>query len=80
MIQTIDDGVDVQNRFPVLPQNIEANISFQINIWMINLHPSYTPLVTQLKEKWIPQIDSKDHEILHTIFKYWSEMNYQAIP
>ena len=51
MIQTIDDGVDVQNRFPVLPQNIEANIAFQINIWMINLHPSYTPLVTQLKEK-----------------------------
>jgi len=37
MIQPIDDGVDVQNRFPVLPQNIEANISLQINIWMINL-------------------------------------------
>jgi hypothetical protein len=51
MIHPIDDGVDVQNMFPVLSQNIEANIAFQFNIWMINLHPSCIPLVTHSKEK-----------------------------
>jgi hypothetical protein len=32
-----DNGVEVQNRLPVLPENVQAHISFQINIRMIDL-------------------------------------------
>ena len=38
MEESIDNSVNVKNRFPVFTQDVEANVSFQINIGMINLH------------------------------------------
>ena len=37
MEESIDNSVNVKNRFPVFTQDVEANVSFQIVIWMINL-------------------------------------------
>ena len=37
MEESIDNSVDVKNRFPVFTQDVEANVSFQIDIGMINL-------------------------------------------
>ena len=37
MEESIDNSVNVKNRFPVFTQDVEANVSFQINIGMINL-------------------------------------------
>ncbi len=36
-LQPVDDGVDGQYRLPVLAQNVQAHIAFQVNIWMIYL-------------------------------------------
>ena len=32
-----NDSVQVQNGLPVFAQNVQANISFQIDIWMVDL-------------------------------------------
>jgi hypothetical protein len=37
-IQAIYDSVDIENRLPIFTQNVQTNISFQINIWMVHLH------------------------------------------
>ena len=37
MEESIDNSVNVKNRFPVFTQDVEANVSFQIDIGMINL-------------------------------------------
>lgn len=34
--EAVDDGVDVQYRLPILLQNVQANVAFQINVWMID--------------------------------------------
>jgi hypothetical protein len=39
-IQAIYDSVDIENRLPIFTQNVQTNISFQINIWMVHLHVS----------------------------------------
>uniref|UniRef100_A0A0A9B8K8 Uncharacterized protein n=1 Tax=Arundo donax TaxID=35708 RepID=A0A0A9B8K8_ARUDO len=36
-IQAINNSVDVENRLPILTENVQTNISFQINIWMVHL-------------------------------------------
>jgi hypothetical protein len=36
-IQAIYDSVDIENRLPIFTQNVQTNISFQINIWMVHL-------------------------------------------
>lgn len=38
MIQAIDDGVYVEDWFPVFTKNVEANISIQIDVGVVNLH------------------------------------------
>ena len=35
--QAVDDCVDVQDRPPVLSQNIQAHLALQINVWMVNV-------------------------------------------
>lgn len=37
MIQSIIYSVDIQNRFPIFSQDIEANVAFQVYIWMEDL-------------------------------------------
>jgi len=34
--ETVNDGINVQHGFPVLPQDIEAHLTLQINVWMVN--------------------------------------------
>ena len=41
MEESIDDSVNVKNRFPVFTQDVEANVSFQIDIGMIHLKTEY---------------------------------------
>lgn len=36
ILQTIDDGVDREHRLPILSQDIEAHVTVQINVGMIN--------------------------------------------
>ena len=37
VLNTVDDSIDRKNWFPVLAQNIQANITFKVNIWMVDL-------------------------------------------
>lgn len=41
MIEAIDNGVNVQHRFPVFSKDVQADISFQVNIRMINLRLAF---------------------------------------
>jgi len=34
---TINDRVDVQNRFPVLTQDVETHISLEVDVGVVNL-------------------------------------------
>ena len=36
-LQPVDDGVDGQHRLPVLAQNVQAHVAFQVNVGMIYL-------------------------------------------
>lgn len=36
-IQAIHNGVDVQDRLPIFTKNVQADISLQVNIGMVNL-------------------------------------------
>lgn len=36
-VKAINNSVDVENRLPIFTQNVQAYISFQINIWMVYL-------------------------------------------
>lgn len=36
-IQAIHNGVDIQDRLPILTQNVQAHIPLQVNIRMVNL-------------------------------------------
>lgn len=41
-LQSHDDSIQVQYWFPVLPQNVQAHLAFQVDIRMVNLfHASY---------------------------------------
>ena len=37
VLNPVDDSIDGENWFPVLAQNIQANITFKVNIWMVDL-------------------------------------------
>ena len=37
VLEAVNDGVDAEDGLPVLPQNVEANIAVQVNIWMKDL-------------------------------------------
>jgi hypothetical protein len=37
VLQANHHGIEVQHWLPVLSENIQANISLQINIWVVNL-------------------------------------------
>ena len=37
MIQSVDNCVYIENRFPIFSQDVKANISFQVYIWMVDL-------------------------------------------
>lgn len=37
-LETVDDRVDGQHGFPVFSQNVQAHVSFQVNIRMVHLH------------------------------------------
>ena len=52
MEESIDNSVDVKNRFPVFTQDVEANVSFQINIGMINLHKKKQRKQAIRKQRW----------------------------
>lgn len=41
MIEAINDCVYIEDGFPVFPENVKADISFQVNIWMVNLQRVY---------------------------------------
>lgn len=36
--QSIHYGIQAEDRFPILPKDIQANITLSINVRMINLH------------------------------------------
>jgi excinuclease UvrABC helicase subunit UvrB len=36
-VQAVHNGVDIQDRLPILTQNVQAHIPLQVNIWMVNL-------------------------------------------
>lgn len=38
MVESINNSIDIENRFPIFPQDVEADISFQVNVWMVDLH------------------------------------------
>lgn len=40
MIQAINDGVYVEDRFPVFTKNVKTYISFQVDVWVVNLQIS----------------------------------------
>merc|ERR1712071_468439 len=35
--QSINNRIDIQNRFPILPQDVQTNLPLKVDIWMINL-------------------------------------------
>jgi hypothetical protein len=35
--ESVNDGINVEHGLPILSQNVETNLSLQINVWMVNL-------------------------------------------
>lgn len=58
ILETIDDRVDCEYRFPIFSQNIQAHITIQVNIRMINL--SFT-----LHFWWLMRVIGSNFETKH---------------
>ena len=37
VLQSVNDGIDGQNRLPILAEDVQANVSFEINVWVVDL-------------------------------------------
>ena len=37
VLKSVDDGVDRQNGFPVLAEDVQADVALQVDVWMVNL-------------------------------------------
>ena len=38
---TNDDGIQVEYGFPILPKNVQADISLQVDVWVVDLRRVY---------------------------------------
>ena len=37
ILKSVNNSIDCENGFPIFSENIETNVSFKIDIWVINL-------------------------------------------
>ena len=51
MILSINNSIDVEDRIPVPAKYVQANIPFQINIRMVDLHVKHS--FTKYKEQFV---------------------------
>lgn len=41
ILESVDDGVDGEDRLPILAQNVETNITLQVNVGVVNLRLTF---------------------------------------
>lgn len=75
MEESVNNSVYVKNRFPVFPQDVETNVSFQIDIRMINLakRKQTNKHLLQVEDETIRKCKRKDDlSYLGFAFDFWS--------